>query len=522
MPGQGHAERDGQAGGGGDSGAGKLLRVSGRATARLTLSKKVAAKVTKPGVVAATATIRQGESATRVSFTLTAGRKAAKAKAFWTDGHLQCSQDGSGAPPAYLSQPDFTTQSPTPISTRGWIAWYTARGGWHWLGTGRWNTWTATVGGVAQFHPDLSNPNPVHGGAVSVPAGQAIFTVGVYEIVYWVGGRPDYQWQYVNAGPTGRGGRYGQPLLRLRMTRALVTGGAGFIGSNLVDGLIARGISVAVLDDLSTGNVENLAGAIQAGATVPVGDITDPLAVENAFAAVEPDVVYHLAAQIDVRRAVSDPGNDARNVLGTATVLEQSLHSGVSRFVMASTGGAIYGDASVVPTPETARTAALALRRVQGGRGGLRRVLRPRPGAQRVRPAAGQRLRPAAGPRGEAGVIAMFCSRPSTAGFRPCSATAARHATSCTSGTSSTRSARRGRAWRWLLQRRDGARENRGTRDALGLQPAAAPPRAGEAGARAWPPGWRRSCWAGTRARRSSMGSRRPSPVRRARRSSGS
>lgn len=178
--------------------------VSGRATARLRLSKKVAAKVVKRRVVAATATIRQGGRSTRVSFTLTAGKRTAKAKAFWTDGHLQCSQDGSGAPPAYLTQPDFTTKSPTPISTRGWIAWYTARGGWHWLGSGRWNTWTATVGGIAQFHPGgTPTPIPFTEGPVSVPAGQGIVAVGVYEIVYWVGGRPDYQWQYVNAGTTG-------------------------------------------------------------------------------------------------------------------------------------------------------------------------------------------------------------------------------------------------------------------------------------------------------------------------------
>jgi len=183
--------------------------VSGRATARLTLSKKVAAKLVKLRVAAATATIRQSARTQRVSFSLTAGRPAAKAKGFWTDGHLQCSQDGSGAPPAYLSHPDFTTRSPTPISTRGWIAWYTAAGGWHWLGSGgedkgRWDTWTATLSGVAQFHPEgATAPIPFTWGPVSVPSGQAIHTVGVYEIVYWVAGRPDYQWQYVNAGTTG-------------------------------------------------------------------------------------------------------------------------------------------------------------------------------------------------------------------------------------------------------------------------------------------------------------------------------
>ena len=183
--------------------------MSGRATARLTLSKKVAGKVVKRRAVAATATIRQGSRKQRVSFSLTAGQPAAKAKGFWTDGHLQCSQDGSGAPPAYLTEPDFTTRTPTPISTRGWIAWYTAAGGWHWLGSGgenvgRWDTWTATVSGIAQFHPDgAAAPIPFTWGPVSIPAGQGIYTVGVYEIVYWVGGRPDYQWQYVNAGTTG-------------------------------------------------------------------------------------------------------------------------------------------------------------------------------------------------------------------------------------------------------------------------------------------------------------------------------
>ena len=101
--------------------------------------------------------------------------------------------------------------------------------------------------------------------------------------------------------------------------------------------------------------MENLGPAIQAGATLHRGDVTDPATVARAFAAVRPDVVFHLAAQIDVRRAVADPGHDARvNVTGTAVVLEQAVRSGAQRFVLASTGGAIYGDADVVPTPESA------------------------------------------------------------------------------------------------------------------------------------------------------------------------
>jgi hypothetical protein len=192
------------------AGSGTLARTGyrctgGRATARLRLSKKVAAKVVKRKLVAATAKL----GSKRLSFSLIAGSAPAKAKGFWTDGHLQCSADGSGAPPAYLAEPDFTTKSPTPISTRGWVAWYTAAGGWHWLGVngedrGRWDTFTATATGIAQFHPGGAfEPIPFTWGPVSVPAGQGIYAVGVYEIVYWVGGKPDYQWQYVNAGTTG-------------------------------------------------------------------------------------------------------------------------------------------------------------------------------------------------------------------------------------------------------------------------------------------------------------------------------
>src|SRR4029079_16931931 len=143
------------------------------------------------------------------------------------------------------------------------------------------------------------------------------------------------------------------PVLRVRMN-VLVTGGAGFIGSTLVDALQAQGDHVTVLDDLSTGRIENLAGAIRRGASVHTADVVDADAVARAFAAAAPSGVYHLAAQIDVRRAVADPGADARiNITGTATVLEQAARSGVERFVLVSTGGAIYGDAAVVPTPES-------------------------------------------------------------------------------------------------------------------------------------------------------------------------
>lgn len=127
--------------------------------------------------------------------------------------------------------------------------------------------------------------------------------------------------------------------------RALVTGGAGFIGSNLVDALLARGDQVTAIDNLSSGKRENLAAAIGQGATLIEGDVTDVDQVAAAFEQANPELVFHLAAQIDVRRSVADPAYDLGiNGGGTINLLERSRQSGVKRFVFASTGGAIYGE----------------------------------------------------------------------------------------------------------------------------------------------------------------------------------
>jgi hypothetical protein len=180
----------------------------GRTRPALRVSAKVAKQLTRRRSVAALATVNQAGRRSRISFMLLAGTADAPAKGFWTDGHLQCT-DSAGAPQAYLAEPDFTTATPTTISTRGWVAWSTPAGGWHWLGVGgqdagRWDTWTATVSGVTQFHPGgATTPQPWTWGPISITPGQGIYAVGVYEIVYWVGGKPDYQWQYVNAGTTG-------------------------------------------------------------------------------------------------------------------------------------------------------------------------------------------------------------------------------------------------------------------------------------------------------------------------------
>jgi UDP-glucose 4-epimerase len=131
--------------------------------------------------------------------------------------------------------------------------------------------------------------------------------------------------------------------------RALVTGGAGFIGSHLVDALLERGDEVEVLDDLSTGRRENLSGALEAGARLVEADVSDDTSVAGTIESRPPDVIFHLAGQIDVRVSVSDPFLDARvNVGGTINVLDAARQAGTRRVVFASTGGAIYGD---VPHP---------------------------------------------------------------------------------------------------------------------------------------------------------------------------
>jgi UDP-glucose 4-epimerase len=134
--------------------------------------------------------------------------------------------------------------------------------------------------------------------------------------------------------------------------RAVVTGGAGFIGSHVVEALLARGDEVAVLDDLSKGRRENVA----AGAELHVADVRDPDAV---FDAARPEAVFHLAAQADVRASVERPEHDAVvNVLGTVRVLEAARRHG-AHVVVASTGGAIYGEADG-PIPESAERRPLA------------------------------------------------------------------------------------------------------------------------------------------------------------------
>ena len=139
------------------------------------------------------------------------------------------------------------------------------------------------------------------------------------------------------------------------ITRALVTGGAGFIGANLVDRLVDDGAEVLVVDDLSEGRLDRLAASRQAGhVQVHQLDVRDP-ALREAAKQFAPRVVFHLAAQVDVRRSVLDPVNDASiNVAGTVNVLAAAAAAGVRQFVFASSGGTRFGEANRFPTPETA------------------------------------------------------------------------------------------------------------------------------------------------------------------------
>jgi len=132
------------------------------------------------------------------------------------------------------------------------------------------------------------------------------------------------------------------------MSEVLVTGGAGFIGSNTVDLLIQKGYSVAVVDNLSSGEKKNL----NPKANFHKVDITSP-SLEGVFAKEKPKQVIHLAAQIDVRRSIKEPSYDASvNVLGSINLLESCRKNRVKKIVYASSGGAVYGEPQYNPVDE--------------------------------------------------------------------------------------------------------------------------------------------------------------------------
>lgn len=138
--------------------------------------------------------------------------------------------------------------------------------------------------------------------------------------------------------------------------KVLVTGGAGFIGSHLADALVARGDDVFVIDNLSSGLKEN----VNPKAKLFELDIGSP-ETADLISREKPEAVFHLAAHIDVRRSVENPMVDAQtNILGTLNLLKAASDAGVKKFIFSSTGGAIYGEAGVIPTPETYKPQPLA------------------------------------------------------------------------------------------------------------------------------------------------------------------
>jgi UDP-glucose 4-epimerase len=182
--------------------------------------------------------------------------------------------------------------------------------------------------------------------------------------------------------------------------RAVVTGGAGFVGSHVAEALLARGDEVTVIDDLSTGKREN----VPSGATLVEHDIRQPFEVDA-------DVVFHLAAQADVRVSVADPGFDAEvNVLGTVRVLEAARLAG-AQVVFASTGGAIYGECDRPAREDDERRplSPYGISKLAGEEylAGYNRLH----GTRHVALRYGNVYGPRQDPRGEAGVVAIFFSR---------------------------------------------------------------------------------------------------------------
>ena len=202
--------------------------------------------------------------------------------------------------------------------------------------------------------------------------------------------------------------------------RALITGGAGFIGSNLVDALVERGDEAYVIDNLSTGKRENLDSALEKGAELTVADTCDRTAMSELLERIDPETVFHLAAQIDVRKAVADPAFDARvNVEGTINVLEASRLAGVKRFVNISTGGAIYGEPDQIPAPGSAPVKPLApYGQSKFAAEGYCELYRRIHELSTVSLRLGNVYGPRQDPLGEAGVIAIFCGK-LRAGERP-------------------------------------------------------------------------------------------------------
>jgi UDP-glucose 4-epimerase len=197
--------------------------------------------------------------------------------------------------------------------------------------------------------------------------------------------------------------------------RVLVTGAAGFIGSNLVDRLLADGHSVIGVDDLSSGRLANLADARAAnkerrGAFSFVRMSVTSAEFAGAVAKAQPEVICHLAAQIDVRKSVADPAYDATvNVLGTINVLQAAVAASVRKVVFTSSGGSIYGTQTRLPVSERVRPAPESPYAASKASGELYlHAFWKMYGLQYTALALANVYGPRQDPHGEAGVVAIF------------------------------------------------------------------------------------------------------------------
>lgn len=191
---------------------------------------------------------------------------------------------------------------------------------------------------------------------------------------------------------------------------AIVTGGAGFIGSHLVDRLADDGWSVLVIDDLSRGRVGRIEGARKLGdVKFHQVEIQSP-DIRPVFERFAPDVVFHLAAQSGVRPSVDDPLHDANvNILGTLNVLEAGRRSGVRRIVFASSGGGIYGGRARLPVRETYTKRPDSPYGIsKKAAGDYFSFYHQHAGIEHVQLALANVYGPRQDPHGEAGVVAIF------------------------------------------------------------------------------------------------------------------
>jgi UDP-glucose 4-epimerase len=191
--------------------------------------------------------------------------------------------------------------------------------------------------------------------------------------------------------------------------KALITGGAGFIGSHVADGYLAEGLDVVIADDLSRGAQHNM----PARARFYRVDLRKRAALEKIFAKEKPDVINHHAAQIDVRRAVKEPAFDAEcNILSSIHLLELAVQHKVKRFIYASTGGAIYGEPDKLPADE--QTPVLPIAPYGISKHTVEHYLflyQKLYGLPYVVLRYGNVYGPRQSPKGEAGVVAIFCQQ---------------------------------------------------------------------------------------------------------------